>query len=88
MEKISISKRWSLKQRDFLKGLLMSVLVPVLVVIQEAFEKDFEITWNTLGKVAVAAILGYLLKNLNDKPKVIIEATTNAQAEKIKENLE
>ena len=82
MEKIIISKQFSIKWRDVVKGILLSVIVPVLVAAQgmlENPETDFD--WSFLAKVAVAAFIGYILKNFFGRPKIIITANSNKAAE-------
>jgi len=89
MGKIITSKRFSLKLRDYLKGVLLAVLVPVLVAVQQSLEAGhFEFDYLYLAKVAVGALVGYLLKNFFDKPKVVITANSNTHAENIKNAVE
>ena len=70
----------SLKLRDFLKGLVMAVIVPALLAIQQSLAAgELTINWKSLGITAVASFIGYLVKNLftNDVPvaeKIIQEA--------------
>jgi len=89
MQKIITSKKYSLKLRDFLKGGLMAVSVPVLLIIQQSLDKgEFSFNWKQIGMTAVGAFIAYLLKNFLDKPKVIITTASNENAEAIKKDLE
>jgi len=89
MEKVIVSKQFSLKARDFIKGALMAVLVPCLLVIQQSLDKgEFTFNWKAIGMTAVGAFLAYIIKNFLDKPKTIVVAETNADAETLKRNLE
>ena len=70
-----LSKLWRLNGKDFIKGLVVAVLVAVLAVIQNLLkEKGLDLTavdWQSVGNVAVTAAVAYLGKNLitdeNDK---------------------
>ena len=55
----------SLNGKDFLKGLLMAVLVPIFTIVQQSLEAGV-LTFNfkAIGIAAVAGALGYLAKNL------------------------
>ena len=70
----------SLNIRDFLKGIVLAVLVPALLAIQQSLQAgELTINWRALGIAAVAAFIGYLIKNFftNDIPaaeKTIAEA--------------
>lgn len=88
MEKITTSKQFSLKLRDFLKGAVMAVLVPCLLIIQQSLDRgEFTFNWKAIGMTAVGAFISYLVKNFLDKPKVIITTNSNVNAENIKESL-
>lgn len=88
MEKIITSKQFSLKARDFVKGALMAVLIPSLLIIQQSLDKgEFTFNWKLIGMTAVGSFVGYLLKNFADGPKVIITASSNEGAEAIKQNV-
>jgi hypothetical protein len=55
----------SLKLSDWLKGLLLAVVVPVLVAVEQSLNAgELTINWKQLGITAVAALIGYVLKNL------------------------
>ena len=61
----------SLKLRDFLKGLVMAVIVPALLAIQQSITAgELVINWKSLGVAAIASFIGYLIKNVftNDIP--------------------
>jgi hypothetical protein len=82
MQKIVTSKQFSLKLRDFLKGALMAVLVPCLLIVQQSLDKgEFTFNWKAIGMTAVGAFISYLLKNFLDRPKVVITTATNEKAD-------
>ena len=86
METKLTSKQFSLNINDFLKGLLMAMGVPVLVVIQSAVEAgNFNLDWKMLVKIAVGGLVAYLLKNFMT-PSTVTAKVTNDQVEAIKES--
>ncbi len=88
MQKVIVSKQFGIKRRDVAKGIFLSVIVPVLVAAQGMLENsEVDFNWSFLAKVAVGAFIGYILKNFFDKPKVIITANSNEEAEIFKNNL-
>ena len=56
--------RFTLNIRDWVKGLLMAVLVPVLYIIQSSLAAG-SLTFNfkQIGIAAVSGLVAYLLKN-------------------------
>lgn len=55
----------SLNMRDLLRGLLMAVLTPVLVIVQQSIEGgELVFNWKAIGIAAVAGGVAYLIKNL------------------------
>jgi hypothetical protein len=82
--KVIVSEQFSLKARDFLKGLIMGIGAPVLYVVQELIPG-----WDVhpVAKVAIAATITYLLKNYFDKPKVVTVYDTNKKATEVAEDI-
>lgn len=63
----------SLNWLDLGKGLLMAVLTPVVVVIQQSIEAGvFTFDWKSIGLSAIAGGVAYLVKNFftSSKPEV------------------
>lgn len=85
MEKIIVSKQFSLKLRDFLKSFFMAVGTPVLYFLQEAIPGY---NLDPLAKIAISAAVSYLIKNFIEKPKTIVISASNTDAETLKRNLE
>jgi hypothetical protein len=70
-----ISKFLTLNQKDFLKGLLLSVLTAVVTIVYKSVEAgSLTFYWKAIGTTALATALSYLLKNL----------LTNSQGEILK----
>lgn len=90
MANVVASPQFTLKWRDFLRGLILAVLASVVTIIQESLETgEFSLDWNRIGIVALSAATAYLVKNYFEPSKVITvvgkEATTKETAETIKE---
>ena len=74
MEKVKIDKQFSLKVWDFLKGIYMAVIVPLLVTVLEVIQAgSFDLDWESLARIAVSSIAAYLLKNFLSPTKVVVE---------------
>ncbi len=58
------STLFTLNWRDFLKGLILAVVVPVLVTIQESLAAgNITFDWKTIGISSLATFIAYILKN-------------------------
>lgn len=72
MNKIIVSKQFNLKLRDWLKGLLMAVLTPAILIVQQSLEAGIWVfNWQTIGMAAVAGGMAYLVKNFFEPTKAI-----------------
>lgn len=86
MQTATTSKQFSLNLSDFWKGLILAVVVPVLKVIMDTINTgELTFNWGAIGRLALAAILGYLLKNFLDPAKIVISGATAATIDKVKE---
>lgn len=64
MEKVTVDKQFSLRANDFLKGVYVSVIAPIILLILEQFQiGNFSLDWKGLGTLAVTTFVGYLVKN-------------------------
>jgi len=63
-----MSKIWKLGQNDFVKGLVLAVIVAILTTLLQLINKNgLAITvaeWQLVATAAITSGLGYLLKNL------------------------
>lgn len=58
------SKFLSLNAKDFLKGLVVSVLTSVLTIVYTSLQAGiFTIDWKAVGTSALTAALAYITKN-------------------------
>lgn len=70
------SNFFSLGWRDILRGLVVAILTPVFVIVQQSFEQgSLTFDWRAIGMAAIGGALAYLTKNLFTKPDV--KATTD-----------
>ena len=82
------STLFTLNLRDFLKGAILAVVVPVLVTIQTSLAAgNIVFDWKAIGISSLATFIAYLLKNfLTDDVKVaqktLVEAREKAAEEK------
>ena len=59
----------SLNWLDIGKGLLMAILTPVVVIVQQSIEAGaFTFDWKSIGLAAVGGGFAYLVKNFFTKP--------------------
>jgi hypothetical protein len=76
-----MSGLFKLNGADFLRGLIVAVLSATLTFMQQFFSADGSIAtihWKTVGGVAAASAIAYILKNLftNSQGEVVgIKAT-------------
>lgn len=72
MAKKVISKQFSLKWRDIVRGFILAVLTPALLIIQQSLEANsLTFNWHQIGMAAVAGGGAYLIKNFLEPTKVI-----------------
>lgn len=72
MSKTIESKQFTLKGRDWLKGALMAVLTPAIVIIQQTIANgELVFDWKAIGMAALAGGLAYLSKNLFEPSKKV-----------------
>lgn len=68
------SDQWQINKYDLIKGFILSVFAPCILMLTEALNKYFsgtdplQVDWRMLGKVAGSCFLGYILKNFFSTP--------------------
>jgi hypothetical protein len=89
MRKVVISKKGVVQWRDIFRGLIMAILTPVFVLLQQSFENgELTVNWKALAVAALAGGAAYILKSVFEPAKVIIPANSNTHAKAIKERVE
>jgi len=70
----SSSSRWKLNTRDLIQGLLMAIITPVIVVIQQSLDLGI-LTFDVkaIGMAAIAGALAYIVRKLPQSGKILIE---------------
>lgn len=59
-----MSKKFSLNKQDFLKGLVLAVLISAITVIQESLNSgSLFLNWRTILIASLSGALAYLVKN-------------------------
>lgn len=75
METVIEKKQFRLDYRDILKGLLMAMIVPILIIVQSSLDQGhLEFNWKNIGIAAVAGGVSYLIKNFFTPTQTIIKA--------------
>ena len=66
---MNTSKFLSLNTKDILRSLLMAVLTPVVVIVQQSLELgSLVFNWHQLGFAAIGGGVAYLIKNFFTVP--------------------
>lgn len=90
------STMWTLKARDWFKGLIIAVGMPVLTLLQQLIPswtpwltEHFGQTGGLIFQGAIAAFTTYMLKQLaTDDVKAAEKVITQAKADEIKSSIE
>jgi len=70
----SSSSRWKLNARDLIQGLLMAIITPVIVVIQQSLDLGIlTFDFKAIGMAAIAGALAYIVRKLPQSGKILIE---------------
>jgi hypothetical protein len=72
MSKKIIAKQGTLSLRDLARGLIMAVLTPAVLIVQQSFEAGvLTFNWHVIGMAAIAGGMAYLVKNFFEPTKII-----------------
>lgn len=62
---VKVTPPGTLNWRDFANGLVMAILTPALVVVQQSVDKgELVFNWKVIAIAAISGGIAYLLKNL------------------------
>lgn len=79
--KTLISKQFTLATRDWLKGLLIAAIAPVIPIIQQSIAAgELKFNWVLIGTTALGAGIAYLAKNFFEPTKVVTVKTPGDEA--------
>jgi hypothetical protein len=72
MGKRTVSKQGSLQWRDIARGLIMAILTPAVLIVQQSVEAGIlTFNWHSIAMASVAGGIAYLVKNFFEPTKVI-----------------
>ena len=72
MAKRVVAKQFTLAWRDILRGLIMAIVTPAILILQQSLEAGIiTFDWHSIGMASVAGGLAYILKNFLEPTKVI-----------------
>ncbi len=71
------SNSFSIGWKDGLRALLLAVISPVLLVIQQSMTAgNLQLNWKTLLATGLSAGIGYLLKNYFTPGEIVLDKKT------------
>lgn len=80
------STQFTLNVRDVLKGLLMAVLTPVILIISQSVNAgSLVFNWHSIAIAALSGGLAYLIKNFFTAPQVIMTDVPKETVQQVKE---
>jgi len=80
------SKQFSLNLSDLWKGIQMSVILPILTIIQASIANgEFTLNWRTIGLTAVGGFIAYLIKNFFTPSAIVIKDATKEDMQAVKD---
>ncbi|CAB5218558.1 hypothetical protein UFOVP217_35 [uncultured Caudovirales phage] len=60
-----MSQLFNLNVKDFIKGLILSVLTAIVTIIYSSLQSgSLEVNWKLVATTAITSALSYLVKNL------------------------
>lgn len=67
-----MSKLFTLNTKDFLKGLVMAILVPAVLIIQQSLDSGtLVLDWKAIAMASISGALAYLMKNFFTSETVV-----------------
>lgn len=86
MQTVTTSKKFNLTLSDWVKGLIVAVITPVITIIMTSLQAgNLVFDWKAIGITALAALLAYITKNWLTPAKITITGASNEVVEKVKE---
>lgn len=77
---------YSLDKKDFLKGLIVAVITPVITIITTSLDAgELVFNWKAIGITALTAGLAYLVKNFLTPPQIVVTDPTPTLVQEAKE---
>lgn len=76
-----MSNLFTINWSDFLKGLVMAILVPTILIIQQSVDSGIlTFNWKEIGMAAIAGAVGFLVKKFvtNSEDKILLKENQNS----------
>lgn len=81
-----LSQQFRLDTRDFINGLIMAVLTPIVPIVYESINAGtLTFNWKAIAVAAVGGMIGYLVKNFLAPTKVIVQSPSEAKVDSLKQ---
>lgn len=86
MSTITTSSQFTLNKRDFLKGLIMAAILPVLTIIQTSIANgELTFNWKAIGIAAVSGFVAYIIKNFFSPAEIVLTNPSKANVDAVNE---
>ncbi len=73
MNTVVTSKKFNLGARDFLKGMLVAVLTPIVPIIYQSIDaKTLVLDWKAISLAALGGLVAYLAKNFLTPSQIVV----------------
>ena len=74
------SEKFRLNWKDILKGIVVAILTPAIVIIQASLDSGvLTFNWHQIGMASVAGFLAYLTKNFFTPAQTVIKKVNDEQ---------
>lgn len=71
---VTTSKKFRLNWQDYVKGIVVAILTPVIFIIQNSLDAGtLSFNWKQIGIAAVAGFVAYLVKNFFTPSQTIVK---------------
>ena len=73
---VTTSKQFTVNLKDVAKALIIAVLTPAVLVIQQSLDAgSLAFNWKQIGMAAIGGFVGYLIKNFFTPAQTVITGT-------------
>ena len=80
------SKRFSLNGNDFIKGLIVAALSPIVPIIMDSLNSgSLTFDWKHIATAALGGLVAYITKNFFDKPKIVVTDVKDSTIDAVKD---
>lgn len=79
LQNANVEKQFNVSKRDIAKAMLIAILTPVFVFIQNNLAGEFQFNWKALGIAAVGGFCSYVLKNFLAPTHTVIQGNLKGE---------